>query len=32
MISEIGRTFGMVIIDCKPDAVAVISNQTSAHA
>ncbi|MDF2727557.1 MAG: hypothetical protein K0S84_1100, partial [Nitrososphaera sp.] len=32
MISEIGWTFGTVILDCKPDAVAIISNQTSAHA
>jgi hypothetical protein len=32
MISEIGRTFGTVILDCKSDAVAIISNQTSAHA
>ena len=32
MISEIGRTFGTVILDCKPDAVSITSNQTNVHA
>ena len=32
MISEIGRTFGTVILDCKPDAVSITSNQTDVRA
>jgi hypothetical protein len=32
MISEIGWTFGTIVLDCNPDAVDITSNQTSVHA